>query len=72
MNRIYDGAGRIDGGSMQNPWASTRSGALNLLRKFSMAIPAVSSTSWASLNAARKASNKASSTVSPVVVMRSA
>ena len=33
----------------QNPCASTPSGTLNLLRKFSTATAAVSSTSWASV-----------------------
>jgi len=35
--------------STQKPCASTPSGTLNLLRKFSMATAAVSSTNWASV-----------------------
>jgi hypothetical protein len=57
---------------MQKPCASIRSGGLNLLRKFSIAIAAVSSTTWASVKRSRSRAKNASSTDCPVVVMRSA
>lgn len=57
---------------MQKPWASMASGGLNLLRKFSMAMAAVSSTTWASVKWARSWSKKAWSTFWSVWVMRSA
>jgi hypothetical protein len=48
------------------------SGGLNLLRKFSKAIAAVSSTICASLECCVSRAKNASSTRSPVIVMRSA
>ena len=59
-------------GTMQNPWASMPSAGLNLLRKFSMAIAAVSSTICASVNCVLRRANSASSTLRPVIVMHSA
>ncbi|MEQ9640294.1 MAG: hypothetical protein RIM84_09745 [Alphaproteobacteria bacterium] len=59
-------------GSGQKPCASTCKGALNLLRKFSIAMPAVSSTISGSLNRSRSLANSSSSTLWPVIVTRSA
>ena len=57
---------------MQKPCASMPSAGLNLLRKFSIAIAAVNSTSCGSVKCFFNSANKASSTFWPVMVMRSA
>lgn len=57
---------------MQKPWASIPSGGLNLLRKFSMAMAAVNSTTCGSLKRSRRRAKNVSSTDWSVAVMRSA
>ncbi len=59
-------------GKTQKPWDAISRVGLNLLRMFSIAIPAVSSTIWASSKVLRSASKSASSTWASVRVMRSA
>jgi hypothetical protein len=59
-------------GTTQKPCASTPRVGLNLLRKFSKAIAAVSSTICASVNCFLSSVKKASSTCWSVWVMRSA
>src|SRR5262249_10623459 len=49
-------------GTMQKPWASMPSDGLNLLRKFSSATAAVSSTIWASVKCCLSSAKKVSST----------
>src|SRR5207244_6861974 len=59
-------------GRMQKPWLSMPRATLNLLRKFSRAAAAVSSTTCASEKCRRASANSSSVTFWPVIVMASA